>query len=140
MAKTCIKCGYTRGESETAPDYECPSCGVVYAKAEAAHARLALVKERAAAAAAAQAQRQPAITAPQAAAAAPAGDARVAALLQQVMLAQAGATRGPSPYRGVALVALVAFSVGFASAAGLYSGAERMSSKKAVAAAAACKR
>lgn len=30
---TCPKCGYTRRNTETAPDYECPKCGVVYAKA-----------------------------------------------------------------------------------------------------------
>lgn len=30
---TCPKCGYTRQAADTAPDYECPKCGVVYAKA-----------------------------------------------------------------------------------------------------------
>lgn len=30
---TCTKCGYTRKPGDTAPDYECPKCGVVYAKA-----------------------------------------------------------------------------------------------------------
>ena len=134
MAKTCIKCGYTRGDSETAPDYECPSCGVVYAKAEAAHARLAQVKERASAMAAAQAPE------PAAAAAQPAGDARAAALMRQVLIAQRAASRGPSPYRGIALVALVAFAVGFASAAALYSGAARINSKATAAAAAACQK
>lgn len=28
----CPKCGYTRRPTDTAPDYECPKCGVVYAK------------------------------------------------------------------------------------------------------------
>jgi predicted RNA-binding Zn-ribbon protein involved in translation (DUF1610 family) len=36
MATTCVKCGYERQPSDTAPDYECPKCGVIYAKAEAA--------------------------------------------------------------------------------------------------------
>lgn len=31
----CPKCGYTRRMGETAPDWQCPSCGVAYAKAEA---------------------------------------------------------------------------------------------------------
>jgi predicted RNA-binding Zn-ribbon protein involved in translation (DUF1610 family) len=35
--KTCLKCGYTRKNSDSAPDYECPHCGVVYAKFEARH-------------------------------------------------------------------------------------------------------
>jgi|GEM_PF-2082678 len=30
---TCPKCHYTRRPEDTAPDYECPKCGVVYAKA-----------------------------------------------------------------------------------------------------------
>lgn len=29
---TCPKCGYIRKPGDTAPDYECPRCGVVYAK------------------------------------------------------------------------------------------------------------
>lgn len=29
---TCPKCSYTRKPTETAPDYACPSCGIVYAK------------------------------------------------------------------------------------------------------------
>jgi len=33
--KKCIKCGYERKASETAPEYECPSCGVIYSKVEA---------------------------------------------------------------------------------------------------------
>lgn len=28
----CKKCGYTRRESDTAPSYECPQCGVIYSK------------------------------------------------------------------------------------------------------------
>jgi predicted RNA-binding Zn-ribbon protein involved in translation (DUF1610 family) len=36
MSKQCIKCGYIRLPSDTAPDYECPKCGVIYAKAVAA--------------------------------------------------------------------------------------------------------
>lgn len=34
--KSCVKCGYVRQPVDPAPDYECPRCGVVYAKAEAA--------------------------------------------------------------------------------------------------------
>ena len=34
MAKTCPKCAYQRQESDSAPDYECPKCGIVYAKYE----------------------------------------------------------------------------------------------------------
>lgn len=30
--KTCQKCGYTRNETDSAPGYECPRCGVVYVK------------------------------------------------------------------------------------------------------------
>ncbi len=30
----CPKCHYVRGPEDTAPDYECPRCGVVYAKAK----------------------------------------------------------------------------------------------------------
>jgi len=29
----CPKCGYLRQPSDTAPDWQCPACGVVYAKA-----------------------------------------------------------------------------------------------------------
>lgn len=29
---TCPKCHYTRRPGDTSPDYECPKCGVVYAK------------------------------------------------------------------------------------------------------------
>ena len=117
MAKTCIKCGYERRESDSAPDYECPACGVVYAKAEAAQPRrLPRAPDR--------------MPAPRPAHA----SAQADAMLQQLFAAQRGATRMPSPYRGMALVGLVAFSVGFASAAGLYSAAEKM--KKSTAAAA----
>lgn len=35
MNKTCKKCGYERNSEDTAPDYECPKCGAVYAKVEA---------------------------------------------------------------------------------------------------------
>lgn len=35
MGKICLKCKYERKEVETAPDYECPSCGIIYAKYEA---------------------------------------------------------------------------------------------------------
>lgn len=36
MKKRCLKCGYIRELTDTAPDYECPKCGAVYAKVEAA--------------------------------------------------------------------------------------------------------
>lgn len=43
---TCPKCRYTRQPSDTAPDYECPKCGVVYAKAfSAAPTRSASAQE-----------------------------------------------------------------------------------------------
>lgn len=32
MATKCPKCGYERSLSDASPDYECPSCGVIYAK------------------------------------------------------------------------------------------------------------
>ena len=35
----CPKCGYTRKMGETAPDWQCPSCGVAYAKADTASAK-----------------------------------------------------------------------------------------------------
>ncbi|MEY4757249.1 MAG: hypothetical protein RJA34_2147, partial [Pseudomonadota bacterium] len=35
MTKQCVKCGYVRSSSETAPEIECPKCGVIYAKVEA---------------------------------------------------------------------------------------------------------
>ena len=31
----CPKCGYTRKFGETAPEWQCPSCGIAYAKADA---------------------------------------------------------------------------------------------------------
>ena len=34
MGKRCVKCGYERQPTDIAPEYECPKCGVVYAKAE----------------------------------------------------------------------------------------------------------
>ena len=36
MTKVCVKCGYLRQAGDIASEYECPKCGVVYAKAEAA--------------------------------------------------------------------------------------------------------
>lgn len=36
MGKTCLKCGYERTSGEIAPEYECPRCGAIYAKVEAA--------------------------------------------------------------------------------------------------------
>ena len=41
IGKICPKCDYRRTGEESAPDYECPSCGIVYAKVEAALARKA---------------------------------------------------------------------------------------------------
>lgn len=35
MQTTCPKCGYTRQPIDTAPDYQCPSCGIIYAKFDA---------------------------------------------------------------------------------------------------------
>jgi len=34
--KACPKCGYKRTATESAPDWQCPKCGVAYAKATAA--------------------------------------------------------------------------------------------------------
>lgn len=34
MLTNCPKCGYARRSSDTAPAYECPKCGVIYAKAK----------------------------------------------------------------------------------------------------------
>lgn len=34
--RKCPKCDYVRKPLDKAPDYECPNCGVIYAKAEAA--------------------------------------------------------------------------------------------------------
>ncbi|HMJ49254.1 MAG TPA: hypothetical protein VK440_01605 [Burkholderiales bacterium] len=36
MLKVCIKCGYQRKPEDTAPETECPHCGAIYAKVEAA--------------------------------------------------------------------------------------------------------
>jgi predicted RNA-binding Zn-ribbon protein involved in translation (DUF1610 family) len=36
VGKLCIKCGYERQESDQAPDYECPKCGVIYQRAQVA--------------------------------------------------------------------------------------------------------
>lgn len=36
MGKVCQKCGYERTGEETAPEFECPSCGAIYRKVEAA--------------------------------------------------------------------------------------------------------
>ena len=36
MGRKCLKCGYERLASDVAPEYECPSCGAIYAKVEAA--------------------------------------------------------------------------------------------------------
>ena len=35
MGKKCLRCSYVRQPTDTAPEYECPNCGVVYAKFEA---------------------------------------------------------------------------------------------------------
>jgi hypothetical protein len=35
MGKECLKCGYERTPADFSPEYECPQCGVIYAKAEA---------------------------------------------------------------------------------------------------------
>lgn len=35
MGKVCVRCGYERKETDQAPEGECPSCGVIYARAEA---------------------------------------------------------------------------------------------------------
>ncbi len=32
MEKQCLKCGYERSEKDTAPEVECPKCGIIYAK------------------------------------------------------------------------------------------------------------
>jgi predicted RNA-binding Zn-ribbon protein involved in translation (DUF1610 family) len=36
MGKKCLKCGYERMATDNAADYECPKCGAIYAKVEAA--------------------------------------------------------------------------------------------------------
>lgn len=35
MGTVCKKCGYERKPTDTAPDYECPKCGAIYAKVDA---------------------------------------------------------------------------------------------------------
>lgn len=34
MGKECKRCGYVRTAGDNAPEYECPKCGIVYAKIE----------------------------------------------------------------------------------------------------------
>ena len=41
----CPKCGYTRRFGETAPEWQCPSCGVAYAKAEGGEGTRARARE-----------------------------------------------------------------------------------------------
>ena len=36
MAKLCLKCRYERQSIDKAPDFECPQCGAIYEKVEAA--------------------------------------------------------------------------------------------------------
>ena len=36
MEKECKKCGHIRKANDLGPDYECPSCGAIYEKVEAA--------------------------------------------------------------------------------------------------------
>ncbi len=36
MGKQCLKCGYERQANDLAPEYECPKCGAIYSKVEAA--------------------------------------------------------------------------------------------------------
>jgi len=47
MSEECLKCGYIRVDLdiELAPDYECPKCGIVYAKAERIIANQALLSD-----------------------------------------------------------------------------------------------
>ncbi len=39
MTKKCLKCGFERLPTSEVPDYECPNCGAIYAKVEAALSR-----------------------------------------------------------------------------------------------------
>ncbi len=39
MGKQCLKCGYERNASDLSPEYECPKCGAIYSKVEAALSR-----------------------------------------------------------------------------------------------------
>ena len=59
-------------------------------------------------------------------------------MMQQLMAAQAGERRDTSAHRGMAIAVLVSFAVGFACAAGLYSGMQKMG--KSAAAKASCSR
>ncbi|PJK00815.1 hypothetical protein CO641_02265 [Lysobacteraceae bacterium NML91-0213] len=34
MGKICVRCGYERQDTDTAPAGECPRCGVIYARVE----------------------------------------------------------------------------------------------------------
>lgn len=43
----CPKCGYERQAGETTPDYECPKCGVIYAKYAEAERQRAVQAEQA---------------------------------------------------------------------------------------------
>ena len=36
MGRKCLNCGYERKHSDLAPEYECPKCGAIYEKVEAA--------------------------------------------------------------------------------------------------------
>jgi len=47
MSTTCPKCNYTRQPTDLAPDYECPQCGVIYAKFDPNFVRPATASERA---------------------------------------------------------------------------------------------
>ncbi len=46
MTTTCPKCGYTRQPADTAPDYECPQCGVIYSKYDPSYVRPLTPSER----------------------------------------------------------------------------------------------
>ena len=46
MGTTCKKCGYERTPADSAPDYECPKCGAVYAKVDAYLKRKAEEEQR----------------------------------------------------------------------------------------------
>ena len=47
MSTTCPKCNYTRQPTDLAPDYECPQCGVIYAKFDPNFVRPVSASERA---------------------------------------------------------------------------------------------
>jgi glutaredoxin len=42
MTQACPKCSYRRKPADTAPDWQCPSCGIAYAKFQGAQAAPAL--------------------------------------------------------------------------------------------------